>query len=253
MTEIDNQRVSVCNPPRPYYEQDGITIIHGDCREVLSGLEPVDLVLVTDPPYGMNLGKHGGAKDIRSRELRRGAYSVYDDTPENYLAVVVPAVVTALAACVRGAVFGPAPSVWALPPPDALGGVFIPAANGRSPWGFQSLAPILFYGVAPDLNLGAKATMRRAAGRSDVECGHPCPKPQEWMTWLVGLASKDGETILDPFMGSGTTLRAAKDLGRRAIGIEIEERYCEIAANRLRQDVLFGVDNQRVGVSDRET
>ena len=223
---------------KPYYERAGITIYHGDCREVLPGLMQSPLVLVTDPPYGMNLGKHGGSKDTRSRELRRGAYSAYDDTPENYRSVVVPAVVTALAVCVRGAVFGLAPSVWAMPPPDALGGVFIPAANGRSPWGFQSLAPVLFYGVAPDLNLGAKATMRRAAGKSDPECGHPCPKPQEWINWLVGLASKDGDTILDPFMGSGTTLRAAKDLGRQAIGIEIEERYCEIAAKRLAQEVL---------------
>lgn len=88
---------------------------------------------------------------------------------------------------------------------------------------------------------GSRNTVASARGVADPKCGHPCPKPVEWLHWLVGLASSDGETVLDPFMGSGTTLRAAKDLGRRAIGIEISEEYCEIAAKRLRQEVLFPV------------
>jgi len=58
------------------------------------------------------------------------------------------------------------------------------------------------------------------------------------MRHIVGLATREGGTLLDPFMGSGTTLRAAKDLGRKAIGIEIEERYCEIAARKLEQETL---------------
>jgi len=222
---------------KPYYEHAGITIYHGDCREVLPRVSAD--VLVTDPPYGLNLGNHGGANDKRTRELRRGAYASYDDTPENYSGVVVPAVELALSLVSRGAVFAPAPQAWLLPRPDALGAVYIPAANGRSPWGFQNLAPILLYGGAPNLNLGAKNTVMRARGTSDPECGHPCPKPVEWLTWLVSLTTKEDETVLDPFMGSGTTLRAAKDLGRKAIGIEIEERYCEIAAKRLAQEVLL--------------
>jgi len=66
--------------------------------------------------------------------------------------------------------------------------------------------------------------------------GHPCPKPLAWAKWLI--AKSTAQTVLDPFMGSGTTLRAAKDLGRKAIGIEIEERYCEIAAKRMSQMVM---------------
>jgi hypothetical protein len=220
----------------PYYADDHVTLYHGDCRDVLPSLSAD--ALITDPPYGMNLGNHGGVNDQRTRELRRQGYASYDDTPEAYLATVVPAIVLALSATKRGAVFAPAPSAWALPAPDALGGVFIPAANGRSPWGFQNLAPVLFYGGAPDLNLGASATMFRATGRAEMDWGHPCPKPLEWMTWLVSLASKVGETVLDPFMGSGTTLFAAKSLGRKAIGVDIEERYCEAAARRCGQEVL---------------
>jgi DNA modification methylase len=223
----------------PYYDHAGITIYHADCRDVVPGLSAD--VLVTDPPYGMNLGKHGGANDERSRELRRGAYTSYDDTPDNYRAIVAPAIVLALSIVKRGAVFGYAPSIWMLPPPSVLGAVHIRAANGRSPWGFQNLAPILLYGIAPDLNLGAHNTVFMARGKADVGLGHPCPKPYEWMSWLVGLASKDCDIVLDPFMGSGTTLVAAKNLGRRAIGIEIEERYCEIAAKRMSQETLFGI------------
>ena len=75
--------------------------------------------------------------------------------------------------------------------------------------------------------------------RGDDDLCHPTQKPVGLMRWCMTLPWTDADqTILDPFMGSGTTLRAAKDLGRRAIGIEIEERYCEIAARRLEQAVL---------------
>lgn len=85
----------------------------------------------------------------------------------------------------------------------------------------------------------ANARIKRlnmVATNMDGRC-HPTQKPKALMRWCLSFAP-NAETILDPFMGSGTTLRAAKDLGRKAIGIEIEERYCEIAANRLRQEVF---------------
>ena len=67
---------------------------------------------------------------------------------------------------------------------------------------------------------------------------HPAQKPEDLMRWCILQAGDEYQTILDPFCGSGTTLRAAKDLGRKAIGIEIEEKYCEIAANRMSQEVM---------------
>jgi len=223
--------------PAPYYQDAYVSIYNTDAAELIDTMS--GSVLITDPPYGVNLGVHGGANDQRQRELRRRAYDVYTDTPQNFRNIIVPILQRAIDVCVRGGVFCPGPSAWHLPPPSALGGVYLPAANGRSPWGFQNLIPILLYGQAPDLNLGAKNTMFRGSGRADVELGHPCPKPQPWLNWLVGLVSKQSDLVLDPFCGSGTTLRAAKDQGRQAVGIEISERYCEIAAKRLSQEVLF--------------
>jgi site-specific DNA-methyltransferase (adenine-specific) len=221
---------------KPYYEQDGITIYHGDCREILP-LVSAD-ALVTDPPYGVNLGEHGGAADGRADHVlvKRG-YLSYEDTPSNFHSIVVPAIWTAVQQTRRGAVFCAGHMLWALPPASALGGVFLPAAVGRCVWGYNSFAHMALYGSAPDLNLGAKPIGIYSTDRASTT-EHPCAKPDSWMRWAVMLVSRGSDVVLDPFMGSGTTLRAAKDLGRRAIGIEIEERYCEIAAKRLAQSVL---------------
>jgi site-specific DNA-methyltransferase (adenine-specific) len=219
---------------KPYYDHAGITIYHGDCRDVLPNISAD--ALITDPPYGVNLGHHSAATETRGW-LAKAAYASYDDTPENFRAIVVPAITLALARVKRGFVFTSGTGLRELPPFAAVGGVFLPAGVGRSCWGFQNFAFCALYGAAPNLHLGAKPTgLRSSESADDVE--HPCPKPYGWMTWAVQLASLPGETVLDPFCGSGTTLEACKNLYRRAIGIEIEERYCEIAAQRLQQDVL---------------
>lgn len=222
----------------PYYEQDGITIYHGDCREVMPPL--IAHVLVTDPPYGVRLGDYDVGKNGYGAKhgLYTPAYASYEDSYANYVEVVCPAIRIALAMVRRGAVFT-GPHIWDLPEADAIGGVYCPSAQGRHTWGFKTFLPILLYGTAPGLQQGARTpNVLRSTARVEPN-GHPCPKPIEWMRWLVELASLRDEVILDPFMGSGTTLRAAKDCGRRAIGIDIEERYCEIAAKRLSQGVLF--------------
>lgn len=99
--------------------------------------------------------------------------------------------------------------------------------------------PILFYGKPPKpLKHDAWTQLVSFRERENGAGDHPCPKTLAFWKKLMKDTSDDGDLILDPFMGSGTTLRAAKDLGRRAIGIEINEAYAEIAANRLRQEVL---------------
>jgi DNA modification methylase len=106
----------------------------------------------------------------------------------------------------------------------------------RGALGWGNWIPCLVYAADyVKLHRNLSDTGRIVVGR-DVKPDHPSPKPYEAMRWIVSRFP--GDSICDPFMGSGTTLRAAMDLGRKAIGIEIEERYCEIAAKRLQQAVL---------------
>jgi len=222
---------------KPYYDHAGIQIYLGDCLEILPELEPVDIVL-TDPPYGINLGMHSDAKENRNGVgLKKQKYESYDDTHENLLSIIIPAVILALSFAKRGIVFCADINICDFPRPQAVSCIYMPSGQGRTCWGFQNTAFFLLYGIAPNLNLGAKNTALKST-ESNIKNGHPCSKPIGWMKWLVSLGSEINDTILDPFMGSGTTLVAAKELGRKAIGIEIEEKYCEIAARRLSQEVF---------------
>ncbi len=219
---------------KPYYEHAGITIYHADCCDVLPLLPPVDLVL-TDPPYGLDLGvRNNQYRDCT--HLHKAGYATYEDTYENFVSLIVPRLNAVLSICERAAIFT-GPHIHEQEKPNAIGGIWNPAATGRTAWESKNVLPILFYG-APKCARGCHRPTAIMSTATTENNAHPCPKPIEWMRWLVSLGSTEGELILDPFMGSGTTLVAAKNLGRRAIGIEIEEKYCEIAVERLAQEVL---------------
>jgi site-specific DNA-methyltransferase (adenine-specific) len=201
---------------KPYYERDGIVIYHGDCREILPALGPVDLVL-TDPPYGVNK-----------------TYASHVDTPESLSALVAATLPMLAALSPKRLITCGVGNIWKYPAADWVICWWKPNAMTRSAVANANVwEPVLVYGCKGFGVDGVTATIIP----QDID--HPCPKPIRLMQWLIERASEAGETILDPFMGSGTTLRAAKDLGRKAIGIEIEERYCEIAAKRLSQEVLL--------------
>jgi len=227
---------------KPYYEEPGVVIYNCDCREILPSV--FFDVLVTDPPYGIlepgDLNPR--VRDDRggSHGLVRDSYASYLDTYDNFVNVIGPRLRAAISQSKRAAVFT-GPHITEQAKPTAIGGVYCPAGAGRHQWGFKTFLPVLFYGSAPNLNLGARPntiTSSDTAGRN----GHPCPKPLSWMKWLVALTSLESEIVCDPFAGNGTTLEACKALQRRVIGIEIEERYYEIAAKRLSQSVLdFGL------------
>lgn len=208
------------------------TLYLGDCREILPTLGKVDAV-VTDPPYGvLSAGRddRGGAHG-----LAIATYESYEDTYENFVSQIVPSLNAAMDIARRAAVFS-GPHIHEQRKPDAIGGVYVPAAAGRHQWGYKNLLPVLFYGTAPSLNLGARwPTAIKSVEAALVDIDHPCPKPDGWMSWLVSLASDIRETVLDPFMGSGTTGVACAKLSRKFVGIEIEPKYFDIACRRIEE------------------
>jgi site-specific DNA-methyltransferase (adenine-specific) len=221
---------------KPYYEHAGITIYHGDCREILPSLPKCDLLL-TDPPYGINGGR-GGTSRLRARGAYAGAFTMDDDTPEYLASVVVPAIALCLTFCKAGIVTPGNKNFCLYPQPESLGMMWQPQGTGAQRWGWADAQPIFYYGVSPTQGKYLDRCSFKVTENDQCDNGHPCPKPYSIWSKLLAKGSVEDDTVLDPFMGSGTTLLAAKNLGRNAIGIEIEEAYCEIAAKRLSQEVL---------------
>jgi DNA modification methylase len=203
----------------------------GDCLSVMGGIPDASVdAIVTDPPYGVGLGV---AKDMRGGKhgLAKASYNDYKDTYENFVSMIVPRLTESLKISRRGAVFS-GPHLQEQPKATAIGGIFCSAGTGRHSWGFKTFLPILFYGKDPKLHHGARPNVLSSNARSEKN-GHPCPKPLEWMVWLIERTTLPGETVLDPFMGSGTTGVACVKTGRNFIGIEINPDYHAIAEKRI--------------------
>jgi DNA modification methylase len=140
--------------------------------------------------------------------------------------------------------------MWNYPRPRAVGGFYQPAAVGMSPWGFAGFNPVLFYGKDPRDGKGQSNIMTTLTQRASSD-QHPCAKPIKAMEWMVEKASLEGNTILDPFMGSGTTGVACAKMGRRFIGIEIEPRYFDLACKRIAE--AYDQPDMFVSVSRKDT
>jgi len=213
---------------KPYYEHKGIVIYNCDCREILPTLEPVDLVL-TDPPYGIKRDKGFEGFGGFGAPIARRRFED-DEWDQERPAKEVFALLISLATSVL-----------------LFGGNFfadlLPQGKHWIVWNKLNTMPT--FGDAEliwtnvDRN-SVKIMEHEYNGLIGKEAwrAHPTQKPLSLLQKIIAKYSTESQTILDPFMGSGTTLRAAKDLGRKAIGIEIEERYCEIAAKRMAQEVL---------------
>jgi site-specific DNA-methyltransferase (adenine-specific) len=203
------------------------TLYLGDCRDILPTLQKVDAV-ITDPPYGVD----GGSGTIGKASGKTKYASGFEDTRENVIAVVVPAIVIALSRATRGVITPGTPCMFLYPEPSDVGALYQPATTGLNKWGRDTTQPVLFYGKDPRSGKTIQAKHYTNTGRSE-DCGHPCPKPVGVMLWMVNRGSLDGETVLDPFMGSGTTGVACANLGRSFIGIEREPKYFDVACRRI--------------------
>ena len=211
--------------PTPFYQDPMVTLYHGDCREILPLLPKVDAV-ITDPPYG--IGEASGKNKSRFGLVAPTDYggSDWDDTPIDW--PLMQAVIrTAPLACIWGGNYYPVP-----PSPSWL---VWDKVNYGSGFADCELAWTNFGCAVRKIRHQWNGMLREGKEARF----HPTQKPLELMKWCITLAKvPEGGLILDPFAGSGTTLRAAKDLGRRSIGIEIDEKYCRIIAARMRQEVL---------------
>ena len=218
---------------RPYYEHGNITIYHADCADILPEIDPIGVdLLLTDPPYGIGYVVDSGGRPAGSREGERVAG---DDEPFDP---------SHLMTFPRAVIWGGNYFAHMLPPGGWI--VWSKAQDNRWAYGkasTRSLAEVAWTNLHKYVGLyncfWAGSPLYRHSERGANL--HPTQKPVELMRWIVDRYTEPGDLIFDPYMGSGPVARACKDTGRHYIGVEIEERYCETAVERLAQEVLdFG-------------
>ncbi len=221
---MTSQTAQKATLPKPYYEDEAVTIYHADCREILPLLQPAD-VMITDPvwpPFGHIFDIDDPAALLAealaaSPPIKRLVIHLGGLSDPRFLAAVPPSLPfmrVCWLAYVRPNYYG-----------RFLGQADVAYAFGEPP------RPRKGFTIIP-----AQTISTDSKGRENE---HPAPRKIAHVRWLVKWFSVEGETILDPFMGSGTTLRVAKDAKRKAVGIEIEERWCELAVRRMAQGMLL--------------
>jgi len=207
---------------KPYYEHQGITIYHGDCREILPELSRFDLLL-TDPPYGINYVPY--QRNAVQRDQIMGDDKEFD--PSHLLNLE----------CSHKVIWGGNNFANQLP----IGGWLCWDKRTNESADRCLGSPIELAWTSKKTLFAIARIMHGGVVNADgfnVRRVHPTQKPIKLMTWCLSFFPKANQ-ILDPYMGSGTTLLAAKLHGLTAVGIEMSEKYCEIAAMRLSQDSIF--------------
>jgi site-specific DNA-methyltransferase (adenine-specific) len=221
----------------PYYQDDLVTIYHGDAAEALPSVGMVDAV-ITDPPYGLDFQYGTGRSDSEDGYIER-LWPVIEEAERHVRPGGAVVVYQAAKHARRWAEWFPRD--WR---PIALPKSFTQMLPVSPTWA-TDYALLWWVGEAPKYEDWMPRPNRDwyvsrvpnfGLGRRSIP--HPCPRPVEQVRYLVSLLCPPGGTVLDPFLGSGTTALAAKDTGRRAIGIEVEEKWCALSVARCSQEVL---------------
>lgn len=221
---------------KPYYQEGGFTIFHGDCREILPALGMFDLLL-TDPPYGIQQDSDRAAS--RSKPFGSAGAKKIAGTKDygEWDWDVAPPEAEVFAMLARHAkhriIFGG--NYFPLPPSRCW--LVWDKDNGNSHYADCELAWTNLDKAVRKFRWRWNGMLQEDMSRKENRV-HPTQKPLSLMKWAITQAPDDVASIVDPYMGSGTTLVAAKALGIPCTGIELEERYCEMAARRLAQGVL---------------